>query len=274
MISVEARGRLGNQLFQFAFGLAASVHLQTEFAINDEMLRPNFVLGPWGAPLRRLARGIRYRVSSRLSPFPVIKVDQTSFDCPLDVLGTLKDHTHYAGFFQSELFFRDSAEEVRGAFQPLPEHTRMFCARYQSLLRTPYVCCHVRQTDYRDWRGGVALPASYYRTCLERLACDHQTPIIAVGDDPEWLRSELGDDRIRVERNHEVIDLLLLANAQEVILSNSSFAWWGAWLNERASRILAPQYWVGFKEAREVPPRILPDRWERVPAQTSDRTAG
>lgn len=265
MISVEARGRLGNHMFQFAFGLATASRLGTDFAMNDAMLRRNFALEPWGSPLRRLVRRVRYRVTSRVDPFRVIKVEPEAFEDPVDVLARLRDHCHYVGFFQSEQFFETSAVGVRHAFKPLEHHDRKFRHKYGALTDGPYICCHVRQTDYREWGGGLALPASYYAACLERLDANSDMPIIVVGDDPEWLRMELGDERLRVERNEEIIDLLLLANARFLIISNSSFGWWGAWLNERASRILAPQYWIGYKAHREAPHRIVPERWEQVP---------
>jgi Glycosyl transferase family 11 len=265
MISVEARGRLGNHLFQFAFGIAASERLGTDFAVNDELLRANFTLEPWGGWWRRRVRGARYRASRRVAPFPVVKVDPAARDEPGEVLARLRDRTHYVGFFQSELYFADAASAVRRAFRPLPAHERSFAKRYGRLVRRGYVCCHVRQTDYREWPGGLALPASYYRDCLELLSPPADTPIVVVGDDPEWLASELGSDRLQVERNDEVIDLLLLANAQQSVLSNSSFAWWGGWLSRSDTRILAPRHWFGFKAGREEPHRVVPDRWEQVP---------
>jgi Glycosyl transferase family 11 len=262
MISVEARGRLGNHLFQFAFGLAASARLGTDFAINDELLRPTFTLEPWGSWRRRLIRGVRYRIAG---DFPVVKVQPEAFDEPQDVLARLTDRTHYVGFFQSELYFADAADAVRQALRPRAVHERAFESRYRELSRGGYVCCHVRQTDYREWGGGLALPASYYRASLDRLSPLPGTPIVVVGDDPDWLAAELGTDGFRVERNEEVVDLLLLANAQQLVLSNSSFGWWGGWLNTRATRILAPRDWIGFKDRREAPHRIVPERWEQVP---------
>lgn len=265
MISVEARGRLGNHMFQFAFGLAASARLGTDFAIDDRLLRSGFTLRPWGTARRRFVRGLQYRLTRRVRPFEVVKVEPEAFEEPETVIARLRDHAHYVGFFQSELFFETAAESVRQAFRALPEHERTFRGKYESLLQRPYVCCHVRQTDYREWGGGLALPASYYATCIQAIRQDSDAPVVVVGDDPEWLAAEITDELVRVERNSEIVDLLLLTHARHLIISNSSFAWWGAWLNESASRILAPRYWIGFKTGREAPHRILPERWEPMP---------
>ena len=116
-------------------------------------------------------------------------------------------------------------------------------------------------------KGGFALPASYYRAALARLTRGDDATIVVVGDDPHWLAAELRDHCFRLERNEESVDLLLLANAQALILSNSSFAWWGAWLNERAPLVLAPRYWLGLHERRERPCNILVPSWEQVPVE-------
>lgn len=255
-------------MFQFAFGLAASARLETDFAMDDVLLRRVFTLDPWSRPLRRLRRATRYRAARRTAPFPVVKVDNNSQLEPRDVLAGVEDRTHYAGFFQSELFFAEATAAVRRAFTPRREHAGALAERYAELVATPYVACHVRRTDYVA--HGVALPASYYRDCLDRLGVGDERTVVVVGDDVDWLRSELGERRnYRYESNDEAVDLLLVAHAGDVVVSNSSFAWWGAWLNERRPRVLAPRYWLGLNERRELPLRAIPDRWEQVEVEPS-----
>ena len=148
MIAVEARGRLGNQMFQFAFGLAAAKRLGTTFAMATDLLREAFTLGPYGRPLGRAWRGARYRHARRAQPYPIMKVDNESYADPAEVIPKLRDRRQYAGFFQSELFFANAREEVRNAFVPRPEAKRAFQAAYGDLANGPYICCHVRRTDY------------------------------------------------------------------------------------------------------------------------------
>lgn len=236
--------------------------------MDDRLLRSSFTLAPWGSTRQRIPRGLRYRGEKRLLPFEVVKVEPEAFEEPSAVMARLRDHTHYVGFFQSEQFFQAAAGTVRQAFRPRAEFERAFREKYASLLRRPYICCHVRQTDYREWGGGLALPVSYYAMCLRSLRERSNAPVLVVGDDPEWLRAELADETIRVERNSEILDLQLLIHAEHLVISNSSFAWWGAWLNESASRILAPRYWIGFKTGREAPHRILPASWEQTPVDS------
>jgi len=267
VISVEARGRLGNHMFQFAFGLAAGARLGTDFAMNDELLRPAFRLGPWSSAHRRTGRAARFRATKRLAPLPVVKVDNEAD--PRVALEALVDGRHYAGFFQSLDFFANVQTDVRAAFEPRAHHVEAFGTRYAELANTRYVCCHVRRTDYE--RGGWELPVSYYRDCLRLARHDGDQAVVFVGDDLGVVEREFGaDPDVRFEQNDEVVDLQLLIHATVVVTSNSSFGWWGSWLGEPGRSIYAPKYWLGFRTRKELPNRVIPVGWTQVEARTDE----
>jgi hypothetical protein len=270
MIAVERRGRLGNQLFQFAFGIAASARLDTSFVMADDELRGLFTLDGYANVLGRLSRSLSYRAQRAAHPFPVVKIANTDFTTPAEVVARLEDRRHYAGFFQSEDFFRDVADRVRAAFTPRREHRERFEQRYTGLVGAPYVCCHIRRTDYLEWRGGAALPFSYYADALDVLGA-RDTPVVFVGDDLTNARRAFGDlPGVRFEQNDEVVDLQLLTHAESAVTSNSTFGWWGAWLGRPGRSIVTPQYFVGFREGREYPPGIIPSGWTQIDAGRED----
>lgn len=262
MIVVERKGGLGNQMFQYAFGIAAARRLGTDFAMEDGDLERVFLLGGRAKP-------------DGLPRYPVVGVANDSYEEPEEVLARLRDDTTYAGFFQSERFFADAADEVGRAFRLRPEHEAAFRERYPDLLERPYVCCHVRRKDYVWFAGGAALPRSYYRRCLATLAPPPGTPIVFVGDDLGDAREGFGGtEGVRFEQNEPVLDLQLLMHAHALAISNSTFAWWGAWLNpHEGKRVLAPRYWLGIQFCWEYPPRVIPDGWTRVPVRRPWRTA-
>jgi Glycosyl transferase family 11 len=253
VIAVECRGRLGNQMFQYAFGLAASHVLGTTLKIDDAELRRLFVLGP-------------PRQVGEQAPGHVVTVSNDAYDVPAEVLEHVTDETTYVGYFQSEEFFRPIADDVRDVFRLRDDHVRAFNSLYAELAEREYVCCHMRRTDYHTFAGGVALPMSYYGSALARLGVSQGTPIVFVGDDLDEARESFRDlPGARFERNDEAIDLQLLRHASDVVVSNSTFAWWGAWLNERpGTRVLAPRHWLGFDFGWEYPPHVIPPGWARV----------
>jgi hypothetical protein len=261
VISVEARGRLGNHMFQFAFGLGASTRLGTDFAMNDELLHPEFRLGPWRSPTRRLRRSVRFHLRKRLSPAPVVKIANT--DDADAALATLEDGIHYAGFFQSERYFAGVENMVRAAFEPYPQHVERFRDLYDDLARSPYVCCHIRRTDYVE--GGWDLPISFYEECLALARPSEETPVVFVGDDlREARRAFEGRPGFRFEQNDEIVDLQLIVNATAVVTSNSSFGWWGSWLGAADRPVYAPRHWLGFRAGVDNPRSVIPPGWQQV----------
>jgi hypothetical protein len=85
------------------------------------------------------------------------------------------------------------------------------------------------------------------------------------GDDPEWARTNLKlpypntlVDHNQADKNYE--DLRLMSQCRHNIVANSSFSWWGAWLNPNEDKIvLAPKRWLAKAEANC--PDIIPARW-------------
>src|SRR5207342_1965821 len=106
----------------------------TGFAMADGELREQFVLPGRSRPVGRALRAAEYRIRRRVRPFPGVVVSNDGYERPEDVLAGLADDTMYIGYFQSERFFADVAQEVRSAFQPRPEHQRAFRASYGELL--------------------------------------------------------------------------------------------------------------------------------------------
>jgi hypothetical protein len=282
VIVVDCSFGLGNQMFQYAFGLAAAHRLGTTFAVDESRLAALFVLGD-----RRQVAAVD------VEHYPTVRIGfgDEDYNRPEELVAALQDNTRYIGFFQSDRFFADVAGDVREAFRLHPHHEDVFHSRYGDLLQRPYVCCHVRRKDYLTFAGGVALPTSYYERSLARLAQGRETPVVFVGDDLTEVQTAFGHlENARFEQNDEALDLQLLINAQTVVVSNSTFGWWGAWLlgaGGPSKRVLAPRDWLGFnrqigwarwsrhagasrhrvKRGWEYPPGIIPAGWTKVPAE-------
>lgn len=258
MIAVERRGRLGNQMFQYAFGVAAATLLGTDFAMATAELQPLFAL-PGRGGLGRARRSVAFRLRR---PQPVVEVDGDAE--PEAVLASLVDGRGYTGFFQSERYFVAARDEVAAAFAIRREHVSAFESRYAGLLAAPYVCCHVRRTDYHAFDGGVVLPPAYYADALASVA-GVDGPLVVVGDDLDEVR-DVFPAGTRFEHNEPIVDLQLMVHAAAFVSSNSSLSWWGGWLGERPDRpVVAPRLWLGFKRGREIPRGVVPERWHDLP---------
>lgn len=262
MIAVDKRGRLGNQMFQYAFAVAVAQQLGTFQIYDTSELEPYFAL--LEPSLLKGARRRMARAYDRLFGFERREVDADDREDPDEVLASAANYTVYGGHFYSGHFFRPAAASVRRAFTVHDVHVQRFREKYASLLDSGYVGAHVRLTDFFTYRDDVTLPPGYYRRALRAL--DTDLPVVIVSDEPDRVGAAFGHDpRIRVEANDEITDFLLLRHATQLVSSNSSFSWWAAWLNDRTDlRVIAPRWWLGLHERCELPVKVIPEEWEQI----------
>jgi hypothetical protein len=113
------------------------------------------------------------------------------------------------------------------------------------------VSVHLRRGDYAvEFSGENLLPVSYYRNAIEA-ARESLNPskFFVFSDDIEFARTHLGsdEDMVFVDHNGEAEaheDLRLMAACDHHIIANSTFSWWGAWLNPSKEKLVfAPDRW-------------------------------
>lgn len=220
-------GRLGNQLFC----IAATIGIAHR---NDQP----FVLPPWSysrffanpLPTGQVPGACPYEQSS----FAYQPVDLPTGDWDL------------RGSFQSERFFVDAAELIRHYFTPAPNLLADLQTRYGALLAQQPVSLHVRRGDYIRHRAAFPpQPLAYYQTAIRKFPTD--TRFLVFSDDIAWCRRQFtGDQFTFVEGESDIKDLFLMSLCRHHILSNSSFSWWGAWLNPLPDKLVyCPAYWFG-----------------------------
>lgn len=131
------------------------------------------------------------------------------------------------------------------------------------------VFVHVRRGDYLNYRfmnvKGISLPRSYYERAIHSMcACCDPCVYIFVSDDPEFVEYCYADVQNKYVSYHTMgVDLALLSLCKYGICSNSSFAWWGAMFMKDRKRVIFPRYWFGWKERLLSHPGIYP-KWAEV----------
>ena len=268
MIEVLSQGRLGNQMFQFAFGYAASRRLRTMFLMRNSHLGDYFCLGMPYRLFHLRNRLMAFLMARSQNPTKIL-VDNLLI--PHEALKTLRDNAIYSGFFQSEMFFKDYKRDIVRLFRILPVHREKFINKYGELFaQHKVVAVHIRRTDYAEFppfgiKGGALLPFSYFWHCLDRIEEleDHQ--VIFVSDEIDAVAKEFRTVRYAMfESNETIVDFQILQNADIVIISNSSFSWWAAYLNRKSGLVFAPKYWLGFRVRIEYPAGAVAERWRAV----------
>ena len=127
--------------------------------------------------------------------------------------------------------------------------------------RTP-IFVHVRRGDYLGYSEAYPmnplLPAAYYHDALATVLRSVPEPhVFFLGDDPVWCAHEFPDlKHATISRGSEAEDLALMALCAGGVISNSSFAWWGAYLCGKTAPVVAPRYWLGWRSKLWSPGRI------------------
>lgn len=185
---------------------------------------------------------------------------------------------YFKGFYQSERYFADCADNVRRLFtfdeQRANHRTRQLLTQLQN--DPDAVSLHVRRGDYLDpsvWRNtGCVCTLDYYRDAIQAIRQHVDKPRFYVfSDDIAWVRENLPlDGATYVDWNHGTDswqDMLLMSRCRHHVICNSTFSWWGAWLNPRADKVvIAPARWSALGEM----PYICPENWMQIPVRPAD----
>jgi len=272
MIGVKLQGRMGNQMFQFAFAYVTSKKRGKDFFISKGSSKWGlgyFVLNGYSFhPFKNRLRRILYSFS-HLKPKVLYQLG------PEDITAVLKesaDSDELDGYFQSELFFAGHEQEIKKLFELKEEYKTPFEKKYGEFFRAnKTIVVHIRRTDYLTWDRGArygtssALPFSYAESCLEKFNLA-EYKVIFISDDINAVKEHFGlSPDFYFESNTAIVDFQILLHADILCLSNSSFSWWGAYLNPKTGKqVFVPEYWLGMKTAEEFPNEVVCKGWQRL----------
>jgi len=287
MIITRLRGGLGNQMFQYAAGRRLAYTQNTVLKLDttafiDTSLR-KFELSSLNikasiARADEIQTFTKNGIPSFLPFLParlyanrnIIRERQFHFDS--DIM-RLRDNVYLDGYWQSEKYFTDIQELIKSDFTFCKLPSASDTDLIQQIQSCNSISLHIRRGDYvtnlhtHDFHGVCTL--DYYYTCINRLSEQIEHPHFFVfSDDPNWAETHLKVDHPLTIIAHNspenaVNDLRLMSMCKHNIIANSSFSWWGAWLNQNPDRIVcAPNKW--FANAPLDTKDLLPESWIRL----------
>jgi hypothetical protein len=262
MIGIKFNGRLGNQLFQYAF---------------FHYLRKNnrgryFFINPHHAYLSKYFEldtfnnftldSKFYSLFTRMIPY-VFKFKEVyiqNIQVPREV--KVQNWTIYKGFYQTDWYLKHTAGNLPVKIKK--QFKDMFNELYGSLFtQNKTVVVHIRRTDYLSYgKRDISLPMEYFRERLEAIDNVEEFKVIFVSDDISYVKKFFTEKENYIfSSNNEIIDFQIIMNADVAIISNSSFAWWAAYLSEKKNLVYAPKNWMGFRIGKEHPKRVMTNRF-------------
>jgi hypothetical protein len=278
---VEIRSGLGNQLFQFAFGFA----LASEF--NKELvLSPSYFDNGWKYFIKKfIGREVR---SFRL---PLIVKDSFSLEPPGSIKEVLQDpdtivlteketdmheiltalsgdkNVYLKGYWQNPELFAKYKGPLSTLIHPSFQLSDV-CKDIVSTMNDNYVGIHVRRGDFLTNRAFGACQFNYYERAIEKIGSLVRDPIFIVfTNDKNWVDKEfsrLVPFRIysNTDSTTDIEELYLMTKFRTLIISNSTFSWWGAYLNRNMTKtIVCPRNWNLNKELQAKSATLISDNW-------------
>lgn len=276
----QYRGGLGNQMFQYAFGLnlekqEKKVFVDTswyhgkdcfgeEFRLNNVF--PSVLLN-WDE--KKISKFNRYLAQRRIGTKIVNKIlpftnkiyfEKREFAYDIQALRTSKKVV--SGYWQSYRYVHNVSQELRKQFIFIQTFSSELQALLDKIERSNAVFLHVRGGDYiknpkaYNLYGNICI-ADYYKKAISMMKMKLRSPLFFVftNDRPyaESIITETEDIYFIsdfIGRCYEDwIDLMMMSKCKHAIIANSSFSWWGAWLIENKDKIvIAPEKWLNRKQ--------------------------
>lgn len=169
----------------------------------------------------------------------------------------ISDYTYVVGFWQKWAYVEPVEKELRSQFTYKKPATGKNRALLSDIDSSNSVSLHIRRGDYvSDAAAAAALgmpTQEYYKKAVELVVSKVKNPVFYIfSDDPDWCRANIKYpypmvivDNNPPDKGHE--DLRLISSCKHNIMANSSFSWWGAWLNDNPEKIvIGPSRW--FKD--------------------------
>jgi hypothetical protein len=291
MLIVKIVGGLGNQMFQYAMAKSLSLGRESQLRVDTSTFKNRKYINPEGYLLKKIFN-VPDNEASISDYIKVLGIG--SITLPLikrnKILTFTKKHvinenkafhfedklilknkpvsSYILGYWQSELYFQRHASEIRKLFQ---FQESVLSLDTKNLLKKIKSCnaisLHVRRGDY------ISNPSyrkiynhcniEYYKRAKKIVSTSLENiKYFIFTDDISWVRAQPEFVDCIIATNQDTgswNDLYLMSQCKHHIISNSSFSWWGAWLNDGDKKIVvSPNQW--FKDGT-VTKDLLPKSW-------------
>lgn len=275
---IKMIGGLGNQMFIYAFYLQMKKRFSDVYIDISDMMHYKVHYGyemnevfnlpqiefRMNQPLKKVIEFLFFKTILERKQNGALKPYECTYIWPL---------IYFKGFYQSEKYFEEVKEDVRKlfTFDLKKANVKSLQVMQQILYEDNSVSLHVRRGDYlnlKHWDSiGCVCQLPYYRNALLKIKSMVSEPVFYVfSDDIEWVKQNLDlDNAIYVDWNNgrdSWQDMMLMSCCRNHIICNSTFSWWGAWLNPHDDKIvIAPEQWSKNIESNTV----VPQSWIKVP---------
>lgn len=289
MIIAKLIGGLGNQMFQYSLGRHLSQKNKTELKIDitgfESYKLHKYSLDAFNIKKiiasknevdkfkkYQARRGKKWFLYNKFIADDSKYFQEKSFSFDLMAL-ELNSDTYIDGHWQSEKYFKEIEPIIRADFSFVLKQGEKDLIVSKLISECNAISVHIRRADYitntatNKVHGSCS--AEYYKKATETMAEKINNPVFFVfSDDHNWAKQNIKNKYPAVYVDHNDADsnyqdMRLMASCKHNIIANSTFSWWGAWLNGNKDKIvIAPKKWFADSDKNEND--IIPPEWIKI----------
>lgn len=289
MISVCLIAGLGNRMFCYAFALGLK-EKGYDIYVDEDSFTPRSTMTFEDVKMENIFPNISFKRTPKGSfPFCCVSgkkggvlrrfsnlllkekyIKESSFEEILDVESVISSSCCFIGQWQSEKYFEHAIDEVRRQFEFIPFDEKKNIEMVNRMKSEESVAIHIRKgKDYSIPFFSQTCPVDYYLKSIDYLKRNKKNPTFYVfTDNPEWAAKNLNDlEYTLVDWNptcgsRNFRDMQLMSCAKHNIIANSSYSWWGAYLNPNPDKVvIAPAQWFSPERVEYKNNHIVPENW-------------
>jgi hypothetical protein len=258
IITSKLMGGLGNQMFQISKALSEG------FDNNiDVVFRPSSFIPMHGNQPTKYLNNIFRNIKFDDITEPLEKINEPSWAYSEINLMYYKS-VEFNGYFQSSKNFKNNREKIKQLFSPNNEFITKIKSTYPNILSKNSISIHVRRGDYLTISDILpTIDKTYIDESLNRLKGNGN--IFIFSNDKKWAEENLKYKNSTIVSDlDDYEELWAMSLCNHNIMSNSSFSWWGSYLNKNEDkRVIVPSIWFGPKGEKNFVDVYEPE-WEKI----------
>lgn len=280
MIIVKLMGGHSNQMFQYAAARSLAIKHNTKLKMDlswFDSIAPGdtsrvYELGTYNIQESYYAPSLSFKLLSKIGYIKRYSEPHFHYDPKINEVGS---NMYIEGYFQSWKYFSEIRDVIIRDFSFKNEAQGANRAVLKRIKADPYaVSLHIRRGDYVTNESASSFHGlkdmDYYSTALKEIKKKVKKPnVYVISNDPKWCKKnlDLGVPTTIIDNNDDITggaeDMRLMRACKHNIMANSSFSWWGAWLNENPDKIvIAPKQW--FNDPTVDTSDLIPEEWIRL----------
>ena len=232
--TLGGHGQLGNQMFQYASLIGVKYKNNYNIVFSQTVKNSSYLFNFFNLT--------EYTINNTSI---TNEYKESTFHFNSDIFN-ISDNISLFGLFQSEKYFEHCSDIVKKEFifkEKIVEEAKNILQPY---FGKNLVSLHIRRGDYLAYPNHFPqCPIEYYQNAMNLLDTPN-TQFICVSNDIEWCQENIKHENIIYTSNSLEVDMCILSLCSHNIIANSTFSWWGAYLNINPDKkVIAPKTWFG-----------------------------